>query len=70
MRSTQNINICCGPAEPVPLTRDPQYHHQLQTKHRFMTIDKETANQALATLEREKQEIKERFLRAAQARNT
>ena len=20
MRSTQNINICCGPAEPVPLT--------------------------------------------------
>lgn len=35
-----------------------------------MTIDKETANQALATLEREKQEIKERLLRAAQARNT
>ena len=26
MRSSQNINICCGPAEPVPLTLEIQLH--------------------------------------------
>ena len=29
MRSPQNINICCGPAEPVPLTHNNVVPHYL-----------------------------------------
>ena len=30
MRSSQNINICCGPAEPVPLTLDLARQNEIQ----------------------------------------
>ena len=49
MRSTQNINICCGSVEPVPLT--------LIMIHQ--DIDK--SKRALATLQEEKQAQKERI---------
>ena len=54
MRSSQNINICCGSTEPVPLTPDPRTRTReefgISDGQQLQRLDKEQRNDILSAL--------------------